>query len=121
MFYGMNSCYGMSGMYNPYMMGCMYPQNLEQLTNQRKASTDIGMQQVSFLGKSNPLFSVDKKDKFGAIKDLYNYQADMMDVYNPYSSQNINATKGMMELTSNYQMNAMTNPFALGYGSPVIC
>lgn len=116
---GMNPYMGMGGM-NPYMMMAMPPQNMEQFKNKQKLTTDIQMKQINFMGKVNPFLSTDKNTRMDMTKSMFNYQADMSDIYNPYSKGNLDVTKNMMNTSSDYQMKMMMNPFAMGYGNPVM-
>ena len=115
----MGNPYMMGGM-NPYMM-MMPPQNMEQFENKQKLTTDLQMKQINFMGKINPFLSTSKNTRMDMSKSLFNYQAGFSDAYNPYSKGNLNATKNMMNTASDYQMNMMMNPFAMGYGCPVMC
>lgn len=111
----------MMGMMNPYMMMAMQPQNLEQFKNKQSLMTDLQMKQINLMGKVNPFLSTSQKTRMDMSKSLFDYQADISQVYNPYSQGNIANTKKMMDVASDYQMNMMMNPFSLGCGYPVMC
>jgi len=115
---GINNPYMMS-MGNPYMMG-MQPQTIEQYKNSIGLSTDLQQKQLSFMGKFNPFFSTDRKTRLDMTKSIFDMQIDFATNYSPYSKQNFGKTKEFMTQMNDYQMNMMMNPFAMGYGNPVL-
>jgi hypothetical protein len=111
----------MMGMMNPYMMMVMPPQTAEQFGNKQRLMTDLQMKQIDFMGKINPFLSTSRDTRMDMSKSLFDFQAGFSDAYNPYASGNLDRTKRMMNTMSDYQMNIMMNPFAMGLGYPVMC
>lgn len=114
------------GMYNPYGMGMYgmsmgFPQTMEQYGNMKKAQADIYTDQISFAGKINPFMGgFNNSEKISTVKALNNHFIDMNAISNPYSSQNLGATKSFMEASSDLQKSMMLNPFALS-GCGLMC
>ena len=116
--YGMYNPYGM-GMYGMGMMGA--PQTMEQLGNMRKAQASIYTDQISFAGKINPFMSrFNNAENINNIKALNNHRLNMNTIFNPYSSQNLGATKSFMEASSDLQKSMMLNPFSVS-GLGLMC
>jgi len=128
---------GMGVAYNPYMMGMgMYPQTLEQYKNMQTVSSEMTGNQISFMGKINPFFSTSRNERMGFQRSMSDYQADLVDIYSPYSKGNIQNTKELMNMSMDYQqsmmqnsifanpmmmmMNPMMNPFGFGMGCPTV-
>lgn len=114
------SMYG--GMYGMGMMGYgMGPQTLEQYRNMRTMTSDLQANQVSFMGRINPIFGLNQNNSRSEfLKSLGASRAEMSSVFSPYSSKNIGQTREMMSSMAQLQAQMMINPFSMMNGG-IMC
>lgn len=129
MVYGIDSLAGIASPYSAYgnmygmgMMGYgMGPQTLEQYRNMRTLTGDLQANQVSFMGRINPIFGINQNGKRSEfLKALGASRAEMSNVFSPYSSRNIGQTKEMMSSMAQLQAQMALSPFSIMNGG-IMC